>query len=223
MTATRCLIDRAATTASRACPHASIRAPASRSRVALRTALLAMLVLALVACAAGGPLVRPGPNPAGGRLLIDSEMEWTRIGGPRYQLWTIDGELLNRLYLVPNVREREFIFLGQRETRRRPDGAFYKRGMRGDELRDLVIDGLRAAGGVNITSQNLRPATFAGREGLRFELDLANEQGLRYQGQVAMFEHERGLALAIFLAPGEYYYPRDAARVSRMLDTLRLR
>ena len=37
------------------------------------------------------------------------------------------------------------------------------------------------------------------------------------------FEHEQGLALAVFLAPREYYYPRDAMKVSRMLDTLRWR
>jgi hypothetical protein len=188
-----------------------------------RFALL-LLGLCLAGCAStGGPLVRSGPNPAGGGLSIDSEMEWTRIRGQRHQIWTIDGELLNRLYLVPRVREGEYIFLGRRQTARRPDGPFYRRGMRPDELRDLVIDGLRMAGGVNVAGQNLRPADFGGREGLRFDFSLSNEEGLRYEGMAAAFEHERGLALAIFLAPGEYYYPRDAARVSRMLDTLRLR
>jgi hypothetical protein len=188
-----------------------------------RFALL-LLGLCLAGCAStGGPLVRSGPNPAGGGLSIDSEMEWTRIRGQRYQIWTIDGELLNRLYLVPRVREGEYIFLGRRQTARRPDGPFYRRGMRPDELRDLVIDGLRMAGGVNVAGQNLRPADFGGREGLRFDFSLSNEEGLRYEGMAAAFEHERGLALAIFLAPGEYYFPRDAARVSRMLDTLRLR
>ena len=183
-----------------------------------------LLGLCIAGCSAtGGPLVRPGPNPAGGGLSIDSEMEWTRIPGQRYQTWTIDGELLNRLYLVPRVREGEYIFLGRRQTARRPDGPFYRRGMRPDELRDLVLDGLRMAGGVNVAGRNLRPADFGGREGLRFDFDLSNEEGLRYDGMAAAFEHENGLALAIFLAPGEYYYPRDAARVSRMLDTLRWR
>ena len=182
-------------------------------------ALLAVISL-LAACSAS-PLVKPGPNSAGSQLMIDSEMEWTRVSMSRYQLWTIDGELLNRLYLIPTVREREYIFLGHRETRRRPDDPFYKRGMRADELRDLVLDGLRASGAVKVDDSNLRPVNFSGREGLRFEITLSNEEGLQYQGMVAAFEHEKGLALAIFLAPSEYYYPRDAAKVSRMLDTLR--
>ena len=189
-----------------------------------RWMLLLAAVLVLSGCATGGgPLVRPGPNPAGNRLTIDSEMEWTRISLPRHQVWTIDGELLNRLYLVPVVRERDYIFLGRRQTARRPDGPFYRRGMRADELAELIADGLRLAGAVNVEARNLRPATFAGREGVRFDFALANEEGLHYQGLAAAFEHEKGLALALFLAPSEYYYPRDAAKVSRMLDTLRWR
>ena len=187
--------------------------------------LVLMLTLALGGCmgGGGGPLVRPGPNPAGGRLMIDSEMPWTRMSLQRYQLWTIDGELLNRLYLVPNVRPGEYIFLGRRQTNRRPDGPFYRPGMRVDELRDLVADGLRLSGAINVETTHLRPQTFSGRPGLRFDFSLANEEGLAYRGMAAGFEHERGLAMAIYLAPAEYYYPRDADKVSRMLDTLRLR
>lgn len=188
----------------------------------LRHVWMLCVVLLLAGCAtSGGRLVKPGPNPAGGRLTIDSEMEWTRASAMRYQLWTIDGEPLNTLYLVPAVREREYIFLGRRQTTRRPDGPFYQRGMRADELRDLIADGLRLAGFVNVATSNLRPADFGGREGLRFDFSLSSEEGLIYQGMAATFEHEQGLALAIFLAPREYYYPRDAVKVSRMLDTLR--
>ena len=186
-----------------------------------RGALLALLVALLAACAGGGPLVKPGTTTAGGGLVIDAGMEWTRMTGFREQLWTIDGPQLNSLHLISSVREREFIFLGERQTRHRPDGAFYHRGMRADELRDLIVDGMRAAGAVNVTTRNLRPATFGNREGLRFEMAMDNEAGLQYQAMAAAFEHEKGLALALFYAPAEYYYPRDEARVSAMLDTLR--
>lgn len=198
------------------------------TRSSLRRAALAPLLLAvfltvlLAACASSGSrLVTPGPNPAGKNLTIDSQMEWTRISGTRFQLWTMDGELLNRLYLIPVVREREYIFLGSRQTKRRPDGPFFKPGMRADELRDLIVDGLLASGAINISASNLRPATFGNHEGLRFEMTLANQEGLKYQAMAAAFEHDRELALAIFMAPSEYYYPRDEQKVDRMLDTLR--
>ena len=187
----------------------------------LRLLLLSVLMALLGACASGGPLVTPGRTTAGGGLSIDAGMEWTRMGGTREQLWTIDGPTLNSLHLIARVREREFIFLGERQTRRRPDGAFYHRGMRPDELRDLIVDGMRAAGAVNVEASNLRPVDFGGREGLRFEMAMDNEAGLKYRAMAAAFEHEKGLALALFYAPAEYYYPRDEAKVSAMLDTLR--
>jgi hypothetical protein len=133
----------------------------------------------------------------------------------------MDGELLNLLYLIPTVKEGDYIFLGQRQSKRRPDGPFYHRGMRADEIRDLVSDGLFGAGFVGVQATNLRPANFGGREGLRFDLTMSNPEGLQYQGLVAAFEHDKGLALAIFIAPSEYYFPRDGEKVSRMLDTLR--
>lgn len=187
----------------------------------IRWFLAIALGLSLVACAGGGPLVTPGTQRIGGDLSIDAGMEWTRMAGYREQLWTIDGPQLNSLHLIPSVREREFIFLGARQSRRRPDGAFYHRGMRPDELRDLIADGMRAAGAVNVVASNLRPANFGGREGLRFEMAMDNEAGLKYRAMAAAFEHEKGLALALFYAPAEYYYPRDEAKVGVMLDSMR--
>ena len=187
----------------------------------IRGLIVAALTLLLAACASGGPLVTPGRTTAGGNLSIEAGMEWTRMGGMREQLWTIDGPQLNSLHLIANVREREFIFLGDRQTTRRPDGAFYNRGMRADELRDLIVDGMRAAGAVNVVASNLRPVDFGGREGLRFEMAMDNEAGLKYRAMAAAFEHDKGLALALYYAPTEYYYPRDEAKVGAMLDTLR--
>lgn len=187
----------------------------------MHAVIVVVLALLLAACAAGGPLVTPGTQRIGSQLTIEAGMEWTRTQGLREQLWTIDGPQLNSLHLIPIVREREFIFLGERQTKRRPDGAFYHRGMRPDELRDLIADGMRAAGAANIVVTNLRPVDFGGREGLRFEMAMDNEAGLKYRAMAAAFEHEKGLALALFYAPVEYYYPRDEAKVSAMLDTLR--
>ena len=189
----------------------------------LRPWLAVMLALSLAACASrGGPLVSPGPNPAGGDLRIDSEMEWSRYSDRRSQWWTMDGQQLNLLYLIPGVRPGEYIFLGQRQTTRRPDGPFFQPGMRADEVRDLIVDGLLAAGLVGVQTTDLRPDDFGGREGLRFEMSMTNQEGLKYQGMAAAFEHDDRLALALFMAPSEYYYPRDAAKVARMLDSLRL-
>ena len=70
-------------------------------------------------------------------------------------------------------------------------------------------------------TDNLRAATFGAYPGVRFDITLVNESGLEYQAMAAAFEHDRTLALALFIAPSEYYYPRDSAKVDRMLATLR--
>ena len=190
----------------------------------LRTPLFAIAVACLLAACAGASttsrLVEPGTQQAG-RLTLQSEMEWTRASAQRFQMWTMDGELLNLLYLVPEVREGDYIFLGARQSKRRPDGPYYHPGMREDEIRDLITDGLLGAGFIGVDTSNLRPSQFGEHEGMRFDIAMANPEGLAYQGYVAAFEHERGLALAIFIAPREYYFPRDGAKVSKMLDTLR--
>jgi len=186
--------------------------------------LFALFVACVLTACAGASntsrLVEPGVQKAG-RLTLQSEMEWTRASAQRFQMWTMDGELLNLLYLIPTVREGDYIFLGQRESKRRPDAPYYHRGMREDEIRDLVGDGLLRAGFVGVDATNLRPDDFGGREGLRFEVSMTTGEGLAYQAMVAAFEHEDGLALVIFIAPSEYYFPRDGEKVSRMLDTLR--
>ena len=186
--------------------------------------LFSLFVACVLAACAGASstsrLVEPGLQKAG-RLTLQSEMEWTRASAQRFQMWTIDGELLNLLYLVPEVREGDYIFLGARQSKRRPDGPYYHPGMREDEIRDLITDGLLGAGFIGVDTSNLRPSQFGEHEGMRFDIAMANPEGLAYQGYVAAFEHERGLALAIFIAPRVYYFPRDGAKVSRMLDTLR--
>ena len=72
----------------------------------IRGLIVAALTLLLAACASGGPLVTPGRTTAGGNLSIEAGMEWTRMGGMREQLWTIDGPQLNSLHLISSVRER---------------------------------------------------------------------------------------------------------------------
>ena len=60
----------------------------------------AAIALLLASCESGGGTSRhvvPGQVRAG-KLVLNSEMEWTRGATSRSQLWTMDGELLNLTY-----------------------------------------------------------------------------------------------------------------------------
>ena len=50
---------------------------------------------------------------------------------------------------------------------------------------------------------------------------MASAGGLVYKGTVAAAQKDGKLTLLLWKAPAEYYYGRDEAAVSRMLDGMR--
>ncbi|OHE80584.1 MAG: hypothetical protein A2X76_07880 [Lysobacterales bacterium GWF1_69_6] len=181
---------------------------------------LATLLL-LAACAGAGGTLQPAGRVQVFDLQLETSLDWARIKGARQELWTVDGSPLNQLNIVSRVKPGEHVFQGSKATKRRPDGPWFRPGMRPDEIRDLVADGLALSGWSAVRANGLRPADFGGVPGLRFELGLANGRGLRYRGQAAAAERDGRLTLLVWLAPEEHYYPRDAEAVSRTLDRLR--
>ena len=193
--------------------------PAMRNT--LRVLLVCMLLSLLAACG-GGRLVQPGTAEAGD-IVVDTPLAWSRFTFSRYQIWTVDGIALNRLYFIPSVRNGEHVFLERRATKRRPDGPVYRTGMRPDEIRDLLLDAFSEGGAVGVASGELRPARFGDRDGLRFEFSASTDTGLLYRGQALAAERGDTLAVLVWMAPTEFYYDRDVAGVTRLLDSARFK
>ncbi len=193
------------------------------ARSVLRATEIASVVFlcTLISACGGGRLVQPGIADAGG-IVVTTPMAWSRFTFSRYQIWTIDGIPLNRLYFIPMIRDGEHVFLERRASKRRPDGPVFRRGMRPDEIRDLVLDAFSEGGAVGVASSELKPARFGDHDGLRFDFQASTDTGLLYRGQALAAEHDGGLALVVWMAPAEYYFDRDAARVSQLLDSARL-
>ncbi|MFA6985509.1 MAG: hypothetical protein WC213_04840 [Arenimonas sp.] len=188
----------------------------------LARALLLAATIALASCASpGGRLVSAGSGVAVFELQLDTSLDWARIKRARIELWTIDGLPLNEFVVVSRVRPGEHVFLAARERQRRPDGPWYRQGMRPDEIRDVILDGLRQQGWANVSASNLRPARFGSVTGLRFDARLTHRNGLLYQATFAAAEHGGRLTHFFWIAPSEYYYGRDIAAVDRMLDSAR--
>ena len=192
-------------------------------RVPTQTLVLAALLAFVAGCAAGG---------AGGRLQtagdaavfdlgLETTLDWARMKAPRREQWTIDGAPLNQLTIISRIKPGEHVFLGARERRGRPDGPWFRAGMRPDDVRDIIVDGLREAGWANVRATGLRPAGFGPVAGLRFDLDLDNPGGLVYRGLATAAERDGRLTVLVWIAPAEHYYGRDVDAVSRMFDSLR--
>ncbi|HZH43971.1 MAG TPA: hypothetical protein VEY50_07830 [Lysobacter sp.] len=189
---------------------------------ALRPVLLLLALALLVACASGpgGRLQTAGAVKVYD-MTLDTSLDWARIRLRRSEVWTIDGTPLNRLAIFSGVRPGEHVFLLGRERRSRPDGPWYRAGMRLDELQALVVDGLRDQHWVGIQTDNLRPHRFGNVDGLRFDLELTNPSGLIYRGTAAVAERNGRLTVLLWMAPREHYHGRDVAAVDAMLDSMR--
>lgn len=192
----------------------------SGARLRARCRPWLLVLVGLLAGCGGGRLVQPGTATASG-IVIDTPIAWSRFEFPRYEIWTIDGITLNRLYIIPAVKNGEHVFLERRVSKNRPDAPAFRSGMRADEIRDIVLDALTETGAVSIDSNGLRPARFGGVDGLRFEFEASTAAGLKYRGMVMAAARGDQLSLLVWMAPNEYYYDRDAASVSRILDSAR--
>lgn len=189
------------------------------TRPLVRTALLAATLALLVAC--GGNRLQKAGNASVFDLQLTTDLDWARISAPRQEQWTVDGAPLNQLMILSRIKPREHVFLRAKERSWRPDGPWFRAGMRPDEVRDIVLDGLRGAGWANVEARQLRPVRWGGTPALRFDLELDNPNGLVYRGMVTAAEREGRLTLLVWIAPAEHYYGRDAEAVGRLFDSLR--
>lgn len=192
-------------------------------RTALRWLSLATLLVLLAGCAGGGGgrLVKARQDIKVFDVIVDSDLDWARWRAPRQEVWTIDGVPLNRFVVVSRIKNNEHVFLQARARSRRPDGPWFKAGMRADEVRDVVLDALRQDGWSRVSATNLRPASYGGVPGLRFDAEMTADNGLNYKGTFGAAERKGRLTLFFWAAPVEYYHGRDVAAVERMFQSIR--
>ncbi|MBP6596254.1 MAG: hypothetical protein KA187_04520 [Arenimonas sp.] len=188
---------------------------------AARTLVCVLMVAMLAACSSGGSRLQSAGDAEVLNVALDTGLDWARERSGREELWTIDGAPLNQLVIISRVKPGEHVFLGTRERKSQPDGPWFRAGMRPDEVRDIILDGLRGGGWANVRASDLRPAKFGALPALRFDLDMDNPSGLVYRGLVTAAEKDGRLTLLVWVAPAEHYYGRDIEAVTRMYDSLR--
>lgn len=193
--------------------------PAHRPSRLVFALAASLLLIGLSGCATN-TLQRAGSSDLFD-MQLDSQLDWARTKGSRNESWTIDGSSLNLLRIYSGVKPNEHVFMARKEKASKPDGPWFRPGMRPDELRDLILDGLREQGSVNVEAEGLRPHRFGTTDGVRFDIQMSSADGLNYKGTVAVVERNGLLTSLVWSAPTEHYYDRDAAAVNRMLDSMR--
>jgi hypothetical protein len=172
-----------------------------------RRAVLAAPIAAFAAgCATGGGIVT-GQYRAANAFNVTLGREWSDISWllpnrpPNVRLLSIDGPLLNRLYLAALEPGQSLVRPSDRDTPR----PTFRADMNDTELVEFVIDCV-AQEYQTPEATALRPQNLGASPGVRFDVTARTAEGLNISGTaLAALTGER-LHLMLFLAPSEHYY-----------------
>jgi hypothetical protein len=173
-----------------------------------RRGLLAAALGGAVAagCASSGGL-RSGAYTNLGTFNITLPREWSDItfmlpNRPRnLRMLSIDGPLLNRLYLASLMPGESLLRPRDRDTPR----PTFRTDMSDSELVEFVVDCV-AVEYQSPAASALRPQTFAGQPGVRFDVSAQTAEGLNISGTSLVARANNRLHMLLFLAPSEHYY-----------------
>lgn len=136
---------------------------------------------------------------------------------PGVRLLTVDGVLLNQLYVATIEPGGSLVKIVDRDTPR----PTYRADMSETELVEFVIDSLATFGYQEPQSTALRPQTLAGAQGVRFDITARTQSGLNVSGTALVARSGDNLNMLLFLAPTEHYYGAFASEVDSIFGSAR--
>ena len=117
------------------------------------------------------------------------------------RLLSVDGPLLNRLYLASLEPGESLLRPRDRDT----PIPVYRSDMSDTELVEFVVDCV-AVEYQSPEASALRPQDFAGQPGVRFDVSAQTAEGLNISGTALAARAGERLHMMLFLAPSEHYY-----------------
>lgn len=186
---------------------------------------LAGLSLLLSACAtiSAAPA---GPYQVGDSMTVTLGHAWNDashaiVGAPRrVRMLTVDGPLLDRLYITSGLKPDEWMVKPAARERPTP---LYRSNMSPTELVEFVADSVSALDYQRVETSALRPAKMGDTDGLRFDIKSLTEEGLEMSGSALVAERAGRLYVILYLAPSEHYFAAGRAEVESIMNSARFR
>lgn len=177
--------------------------------------------LALSACEtvtlapAGAYAVGKGSNVT----LTRAWSDFTPVSGlKKVRMLSIDGPLLNRLYLSEGLVTGDYVV--QPANRREATTPLYDASMSVTEQVEFVANSVTALSYERVATSGVRSVEINGRRGVRFDIDAATEAGLIIKGVGQAVKADERLYVAIYLAPGEHYFAESLASAEATMDSV---
>lgn len=190
---------------------------------ASRRAFLAGAIGAAVVVSgcAGGAV--SGAYNKGGDYSVALGRPWSDISSmlpnrpPNVRMLSIDGPLLNRLYLAGLRPGQSLLKPSDRDT----PIPTYRADMNDSEMVEFVIDCV-ALEYQSPEATSLRPQNFGAAPGVRFDITTRTSSGLNMSGSALVARAGDRLNLVLFLAPSEHYYGALLADVEAIMASATL-
>lgn len=187
-----------------------------------RPLLAAAAVLALAACEAI-PKAPAGPYKAGASQVTLGR-DWSDVsvllagGLKKVKVLSIDGPILNRLYITDGLAAGESLVKSPSKERPTPK---LRAGMNSSERMEFVADSIAAMGYQRVETMKPRPAKFGEQQAVRFDISARTEDGLDVQGTALASEAAGKTAFVLFLAPAEHYFQASLPEVEKVMASAR--
>ncbi len=190
----------------------------------------AVFALLLGACATG-PTLAPKGAFASGKDTVTLDRDWSLYPaglimtgmGPKTKLLTLDGPLLNRLYVSDGLGADDPLFIsptkGDSSSNPAPRG---KANMSLSEQIEYVATAIGTLDYQKVQTSAPKPVTVGGAKGVRFEITAKTSDGLNVHG-LAQAVSKGGLNYyVVYLAPDNHYYNASLPAVQAAMDGQKL-
>jgi hypothetical protein len=192
-------------------------------RTTFKLLATAAVLLALSGCAG------VASAPAGPLKLGDGQVtlgrEWSDISqivpqrSKKVRLLSIEGPLLNRLYLTEGLVAGDYMIKPAAKERPTPT---VRTDMSVSEQIEFVADNVSAMDYLRVETSHPRPMKFGATTGVRFDIDAATKAGLEIKGVGAVARQGGKLYVVLYLAPAEHYFQASLPEVEAIIASAKV-
>ena len=185
------------------------------------TAACAGLLMGIGGCSSISS-VPAGPLSIGEHVSLRTPRDWSDVSSlfpqktAKIRVLSIDGPLLNQLYLVQGLEPGEGLLRTHGKDSRVPA---FRPDMSATEEVELISDSVAAFGYQRVTTTKLRAAHLGGADAVRFDISAQTDDGLEILGTAEVAEVHGKLFSIIYLAPAEHYFGETLPVVEAMFQS----
>lgn len=182
--------------------------------------LVLSVVVVLSSCATY--VLKPAGSSKVKNISFNTSVNWNQIPsgfGPNTEVWTVDGALLNRLIFITGIESGKGIFNDMNKDTPMPK---FNPKVLPHELKALIETSLTntSGGKYPVKTTNLKPLKVNGKQGVGFDLEFYNADGLLNRGKVVAVVDADKLNVVIFTAAAVYHYDKYTPEFENIVKSM---